>query len=79
MLDTNEFITFCLLVCRLKTLRVKKHKTISFSVVPYECETWSLTLREDYRMWVFEDRLLRRIFGLKMEGILGSSRKLHTE
>jgi hypothetical protein len=47
--------------------------------VPYGCETWSLTLREEHRMRVFEYRVLRRIFGSKRDEITGDWRKLHNE
>ena len=47
--------------------------------VLYECETWSLTLREDHRLRVFENRLLRRIFGPKRDGVTREWRKLHNE
>jgi len=48
-----------------KNLKIKKHKTIIFPFVLYGCETWSLTLREERRLRVFENRVLRRIFGPK--------------
>jgi hypothetical protein len=47
------------------------------SIVLYGCETWSLTLREEYRLRVFENRLLRRIFGPKRDEVMGEWRKLH--
>jgi hypothetical protein len=43
----------------------------------YGCETWSLTLREEHRLKVFENRVLRRIFGSKRDKVIGGSRKLH--
>jgi hypothetical protein len=43
-------------------VKVKIHKTIILPVVSYGCETWSLTLREEHRLRVFENRVLRRIF-----------------
>jgi hypothetical protein len=43
------------------------------------CETWSLTLREKHRLKVFENRVLRRIFGPKRDEVVGDSRKLHNE
>jgi hypothetical protein len=43
----------------------------------YGCETWSLTLREEHRLRVFENRVLRRIFGPKRDEIRGVWRKLH--
>ena len=48
-------------------------------VVLYGCETWSLTLREECRLRVFENRLLRRIFGSKRDEVTGDWRKLHKE
>jgi hypothetical protein len=46
-------------------------------MVLYGCETWSLTLREKHRLRVFEDRVLRRIFGPKRDEVMGERRKLH--
>jgi hypothetical protein len=48
-------------------------------VVLYVCETWSLTLSEEYRLKVFESRVLRRIFGPKRDEVMGRQRKLHNE
>jgi hypothetical protein len=55
------------------------YKTIILPVVLYGCETWSLTLREDYRLRVFENRVLRRIFGPKRDEVTGEWRKLRNE
>ena len=52
---------------------------VHFAVVLYGCETWSLTLREEHRLRVFENRVLRRIFGPKRDGVTGEWRKLHNE
>jgi hypothetical protein len=49
------------------------------SVVLYRCETWSLTLREERRLRVFEYRVLRRIFGPKRDEVTGEWLKLHNE
>jgi hypothetical protein len=46
-------------------------------VVLHGCETWSLTLREEHKLKVFENRVLRRIFGPKRDEMVGSWRKLH--
>jgi len=46
-----------------KNLKNEIHRTIILPVVLYRCETWSFTLREECRLWVFENRVLRRIFG----------------
>jgi hypothetical protein len=43
------------------------------------CETWSLTLREEHRLRVFENRVLRKIFGPKRDEVMGEWRKLHNE
>jgi hypothetical protein len=48
-------------------------------VVLYGRETWSLTLREEHRLRVFENRILRRIFGPKSDEVTGEWRKLHNE
>jgi hypothetical protein len=48
-------------------------------VVVYGCETWSLTLREERRLRVFESRVLRRIFGLKRDEVTGEWRKLRND
>jgi hypothetical protein len=45
----------------------------------YGCETWSLTLREEHRLRVFENKVLRRIFGPKRDEVTGECRKLHNE
>jgi hypothetical protein len=48
-------------------------------VILYGCETWSLTSGEEHRLRVFENRVLRRIFGLKRDEVTGGWRKLHNE
>jgi hypothetical protein len=48
-------------------------------MVLYGSETWSLTLREEHRLRVFENRVLRRIFGPKRDDVMGDWRKLHNE
>jgi hypothetical protein len=48
-------------------------------VVLYGCETWSLTVREEHKLRVFENRVLRRIFGPTRDGVTGGWRKLHNE
>jgi hypothetical protein len=47
--------------------------------VLYGCETWSLKLREEHRLKVFENRMLRRIFGPRRDEVTGEWRKLHNE
>ena len=60
-------------------IKIKIHRTIILSVVLYRCETWSLILREERRLKVFENRVLRRIFGPKTDEVTGECRKPHNE
>jgi sorting nexin-29 len=54
-----------------RNVKVKIYKTIILPVVLYRCETWSLTLREEHRLRVFENRVLRGIFGPKRDEVTG--------
>ena len=54
-----------------------QYRTIILPVVLYGCETWSLTLREERRLRVYENRVLRRVFGPKRDEVTGEWRKLH--
>jgi hypothetical protein len=62
-----------------KYTNVKIYKTIVLSVVLYGCETWSPTLREEHRLKVFENRVLRNIFGRKRKEVTQEKRQLHYE
>ena len=62
-----------------KYTNIKIYRTIILPVVSYECETWSPTLREEHRLKLSENRVLRRIFGPKRDGVAGEWRKLHNE
>jgi hypothetical protein len=62
-----------------RNVRVKIYRTIILPVVLYGCETWSLTLREEHRLRVSENRVLRRIFGPKRDEVMGEWSKLHNE
>jgi hypothetical protein len=62
----------------IKKIKIKIYKTVIFPVVLYGCETWSLSLTEEQRLRVFENRVLRRIFGPKREED-ESWRKLHND
>jgi len=62
-----------------KNLKIKIYRNIILPVVLYGCETWSLTLREECRLRVFENRVLRRVFGPKRDEVTGEWRKLHNE
>jgi len=55
----------------LKNLKIEMYGTIILTVVLYRCKTWSLTLREERRLRVFENRVLRRIFGPKRDKVTG--------
>jgi len=59
-----------------KNIKTKIHSTIIFPVVLYGCETWSLTLREEHRLRVFENRMLRKIFGPKTDQVTGEWNRL---
>ena len=62
-----------------KQLKIKIYRTIILPVVLYGCEIWSLTLREERRLMVFENSVLRRVFGQKRVEVTGEWRKLHNE
>jgi hypothetical protein len=62
-----------------KNIKIRIYKTIILPVVLCGCETWSLTLREEHRLRVFENRVLRRTFGPKRDEVTGGWRKLHNE
>jgi hypothetical protein len=58
-----------------KNLKIKFYRTIILPVVLYGWETWSLTLRRERRLWTFENRVLRRVFGPKREEVTGNGEK----
>jgi len=62
-----------------KKLKIKIYRIVILPVVLYGCENWSLTLREEHRLRVFENRGLRRLFGPKGDEVTGEWRKLHNE
>jgi len=62
-----------------KNLKIKIYRTIILPVVLHGCETWSLTLKEERRLRVSENRVLRRIFGPKRDEVKREWRKLHNE
>src|SRR5215510_1707092 len=76
MCATQNLLCYRLLT---KNLKIKIYKTIILPAVLYGRETWSLTLREERRLRVFENRVLRRIFGPKRVEVTGEWRKLHNE
>ena len=60
-----------------KKLKINTYKSVILPVVRYGCETWSLSLREEHRLRMFENKILRKIFGAKSVEITGEWRKLH--
>jgi hypothetical protein len=70
-------ILFSRLISKHK--KIKIYRTIILPVILNECESWSLTLRVQPRLRLFENRILRRIFGPKGDGVTGEWRKLHNE
>jgi hypothetical protein len=62
-----------------KNVKIKIYRTIILPVVLYGYESWSLTLREECRLRVFENKVLRRIFGPKRDEVTGVWRRLHNE
>jgi len=62
-----------------KNLKIKIYRITIFPVVLYGCETWSFILKEERRMMVLENRVLRRIFGPTRDEVTREWRKLHNE
>jgi hypothetical protein len=62
-----------------KSVAIRIYKNVILNVVLYGCEIWSLTLREEHRLRVFENRMSGRIFGPKRDEVTGGWRKLHNE
>jgi hypothetical protein len=60
-------------------MKIKICRTVILPVVLYGCETWSLALKKEYKLRVFENRVLRRIFGPKRDEVTGEWRRLHKE
>jgi hypothetical protein len=79
MLATIQSRTFLSSRLLSNNIKIRIYKTIILPLVLYAYETWSLTLREEHRLRVFENRVLRRIFGPKRDEVTGDGRKLHNE
>ena len=62
-----------------RNIKIKIYRRIILPFVLYGCEIWSLTLREERRLRVFENRMLRRLFGSKKDEVTGEWRKVHNE
>jgi hypothetical protein len=78
MLATIQCGNFCFLICCEKP-KIRIYETIIFPVFLNACETWSLTVREKQRHRVFENRVLKRLFGPKRAEVIRGYRKLHDE
>jgi hypothetical protein len=77
----KRFISFCsetfVFSSSIQKPKFKMNEIIARPILLFGCETWSLTLREDHRLRVFENRVLRRIFGPKRDEVTGGRRLLH--
>jgi len=62
-----------------KNFKIKIYRTIILLIVLYVCESWSLALREEHRLSMFENRVLRKIFGARRDEVAGEWIKLHIE
>ena len=81
--DTITVLLFHIFLLRVYEI-IQKFKdqdiqSYNFACFLYGCETWSLTLREEHKLRVFENRVLRRIFGPKRDGVTGEWRKLYND
>ena len=74
--SVQNLLSFSLLS---KNLKIKIYRIIILPVALYGCETWSLTLREELTLRVYENRVLRRIFGPKRDEVIREWKKLHKE
>ena len=68
---TDHLIFHCKILRLSKNVKMKIYRTIILPVVLYGCETWSLTLREERKLRVFENMVLRRIFGPRRDEVTG--------
>jgi hypothetical protein len=79
ILEVSVLVLLMGFISAIKKLKIRIFKTIILPVILYGCETWSLALREEHRLRVFENRVLRRIFGPKGDEVTGEWRKLHNK
>ena len=77
--EVHIVFNFACLSSLSKNLKIKIYGTIILSVVSNGCETWSLTLREERKLRVFKNMVLRRIFGSRRDEVTGEWRRLHNE
>jgi hypothetical protein len=76
MLATVQFRIIYILI---SSLRIKIYRSITVSVTLYGCKTWSVTLREEHRLRVFQNTVLRRICGPGRKELVGGWRRPHKE
>jgi len=62
-----------------KNIKIEINRTMIFPVVLYGCKTWYLTLREEFQLSVFENRMLRKMFRPKRDRVIGEWRRLRNE
>jgi hypothetical protein len=78
-LNFVKSLLHCIFSVAAENVKIRIYTTIILPVVLYGSKTWSLTLREEHRLGVFENRVLRRIFGPKRGEVTGEWRKVHNE
>jgi hypothetical protein len=74
--SVKQLLSSCLLS---KNVKIRIYESIILPVALYECETWSRKLRDVHRLTVFENRVLRKIYGSKGDEVTGDWRKLQNE
>jgi hypothetical protein len=76
-----RFLTTCCFHVNLlsKNVKIRIYRTIILALILYGCETWSLPLREENRLSIFENRMLRRIFRPKEDEVMGAWRTSHND
>jgi len=79
LLRTHGPTKWAIFLSLLVILKIKIYRNIILPIVLYECETWSLTLREERKLRVFEKKVLRIIFGPRSDEVTGEWRRLHIE
>jgi hypothetical protein len=79
MLPVIRYIIVLSSILLFKNLKIKMYRTIILRVVLCGCENWSLTVRAERRLRVFENRVLRKIFGPKRDEVTEEWRSLHNE
>ena len=71
--------SFCFPFSYPQIINTRINRTIILSVALYGCETWSVIMREEHRVRVFQNRVSRGVFGPKMDELTGEWRRLHNE